>query len=126
MSSQLSLTTTSHGHTAVVSVGGEIDLGTAGELADHVVSALEQAGPDLVLDLGGVTFMDSTGLKVLLAAHRRVQLKGGHLALAGVGRAVRKVLTVTGLDQTFVLTDTVEQALEAVAAAGPPQQAACD
>jgi len=125
MSTQLTLSTTSRDHTAVVSVGGEIDLGTAAELGDHLVAAMQQAGPDLVLDLSDVSFMDSTGLKVLLAAHKRLQLVGGHFALAAAGRSVRKVLTVTGLDQTFPVAETVDEALAALHPA-TPQAAASD
>jgi anti-sigma B factor antagonist len=114
MPTQLSLSTTRHDAAAVVRVGGEVDLGTAGELSDHLAAATQQAGPHLVIDLTDVSFMDSTGLKVLLTTHKRQLLLGGHLALAGVGRSVRKVLTVTGLDQTFLLCDSVDEALAAV------------
>ena len=116
MPTQLSLTTTTHESAAVVSVGGEVDLGTAGELSDYLIAAMQQAGPHLVVDLSGVSFMDSTGLKVLLASNKRVHLVGGHLALAAPGRSVRKVLAVTGLDQTFVVCDSVDDALATVVA----------
>jgi anti-sigma B factor antagonist len=118
MSPELSLSTTTSGHAAVVHVGGEVDLGTAPELDEHLVAAMREAGPDLVLDLTDVSFMDSTGLKVLIAALGRVQRVGGHLALAHTARAVRKVLSVTGLEETFLLSDTVEDALRAVRGAG--------
>jgi anti-sigma B factor antagonist len=124
MSTQLTLSTTSRENATVVSVGGEIDLGTAGELSDHLVTAMQQSGPDLVLDLADVSFMDSTGLKVLLATHKRVQLDGGHLALAAAGRSVRKVLTVTGLDQTFLMVETVDEAVAALRPDGAAQPAA--
>lgn len=127
MSGDLQLTTTRAGTCAVVSVGGEVDLGTAGQLSDQAVAALE-ATADLVLDLGGVSFMDSTGLKVLLVVQRRVQLAGGHLALAAPTRSVLKVLTVTGLDQTFTIRDTVVEAVQACTAeaAAPEAAAASD
>ncbi len=117
MSTQLTLSTTLRGNATVVSVGGEIDLGTAGELGDHLVSAMEHSGTDLVLDLANVSFMDSTGLKVLLATRKRAQLVGGQLALAAAGRSVRKVLSVTGLDQTFQIADTVDEAVAALRSA---------
>jgi anti-sigma B factor antagonist len=123
MSGDLELSTTRDGTCAVVRVGGEVDLGTAGQLSDHAVAA-QQAATSLVLDLGGVTFMDSTGLKVLLAVHRRAQLSGGHLALAAPTRSVLKVLTVTGLDKTFTICDTVDDAVQACAAAAAPEAAA--
>lgn len=123
MSTQLTLSTAPRENAAVVSVGGEIDLGSAGELSDYLVDAMQQTGPDLVLDLSDVTFMDSTGLKVFLATHRRLQLVGGRLALAGPGRPVRRVLTVTGLDQMFLLTETVDEALEALRSRDLPRAA---
>ncbi|MGZ4610243.1 MAG: STAS domain-containing protein [Actinomycetes bacterium] len=117
MSGDLTLSTTAQDGCAVVSVGGEVDLGTATQLGDYAANALQEAGPSLVLDLTDVAFMDSTGLKVLLACHRRAQLAGGALGLAAPTRAVRRVLTVTGLDATFLVRDTVAQAVEAVASA---------
>jgi anti-anti-sigma factor len=124
MSTQLTLSTTSLANATVVSVGGEIDLGTAGELGDHLVSAMQDSGGDLVLDLADVSFMDSTGLKVLLATRKRAQLVGGHLALAAAGRSVRKVLSVTGLDQSFLMAETVDEAVAALRSASTPQAAA--
>ena len=53
-------------------------------------AALQDVSPHVVLDLTGVTFMDSTGLKVLLSIQRRADLAGGSFALAGVGRTGRR------------------------------------
>lgn len=106
----LHLSTASRGRCAVVSVSGEIDLETASQLSEHALSATRERSPHLVLDLSRVTFMDSTGLQVLIAIKRRAELAGGSLTLVGVARAVMKVLTVTGLSETFTIVDTVEQA----------------
>jgi anti-sigma B factor antagonist len=111
MSEELALSTTREGPCAVVSVGGEIDPGTAGELSAAALKAMQEIGPSLVLDLSGVTFMDSTGLKVLLAVHQRAQLAGGGLVLAGPPRSVQRVVNITGLDETFEMRDNVEQAV---------------
>lgn len=107
---QLHLSTRQADDHAVVSVGGEVDLETASQLGDHALDALRDC-PNLVLDLTDVTFMDSTGLKVLLSIQRRADLAGGTLAVAGPTRSVRKILALTGLDQTFRLFDTVDDAL---------------
>jgi anti-anti-sigma factor len=109
----LDLSTQRLGERAVVSVGGEVDLETASQLGDAALDALREVSPHVVLDLAGVTFMDSTGLKVLLTIHRRAELAGGSFAVAAAARPVRRVLTLTGLDQTFALYDTVEEALVA-------------
>lgn len=107
----LHLSTSTLADRAVVRVSGEIDLDTASQLNDHALQAMREHGPHLVLDLGRVTFMDSTGLKVLLAVHRRAELSGGSLGLVGVTRPVMKVLTVTGLTSTFAFFDDVDSAV---------------
>jgi len=104
---------------AIVSVGGEVDLDTATQLGEHALTAVRDVSPHIVVDLAGVTFMDSTGLKVLLSIQRRADLAGGSFAVAGAARPVRKILTLTGLDQTFAIYDTVDQALAARVAPEP-------
>jgi anti-anti-sigma factor len=111
MSGELDLSTTREGPCAIVSVGGEIDPDTAGELTEAALTAMREIGPSLVLDLSGVTFMDSTGLKVLLAVKQRAQLAGGRLVLTGATRSVRRVVSITGLDDTFEARDNVEAAV---------------
>lgn len=104
----LDLTTSRLEDRAVVHVVGEVDLETASSLAEHALDALRDVSPHLVLDLSRVTFMDSTGLKALITIKRRSELAGGSFAVSGAGRSVRKLLNVTGLDQTFALYDSLE------------------
>ena len=82
----LQLSTTRAGDRAIVTVGGEVDLETASQLGDHALDALRDVSPHLVLDLAGVTFMDSTGLKVLLSIQRRTDLAAGSFAVVGATR----------------------------------------
>lgn len=105
----LELSTRQEGERAVVTVAGEVDLETASQLGDHALHALRDGATHLVLDLTGVTFMDSTGLKVLISIQRRAELAGGTLAVAGPSRSVRRLLALTGLDQTFTLHDSVDE-----------------
>ena len=119
MSTELEVSTTSLGLWAVVRVDGEIDLDSAGELSEAALAAMQEIGPRVVLDLSGVTFMDSTGLKVLLAVHKRAELAGGRLVLAGPTRSVNRVVSITGFDQTFAVCEDVESAL-AVIVGEPP------
>jgi anti-sigma B factor antagonist len=111
VSGELDLSTSREGPCAVVRVGGELDPGSAGELSEAALKAMQEIGPSLVLDLSGVTFMDSTGLKVLLAVHQRAQLAGGRLVLAGATRSVRRVVDITGLDETFEIRDDIDAAV---------------
>jgi anti-anti-sigma factor len=80
--------------THAVIVTGEIDLSSAQELEDCLECP---PGQDLTVDFSGVSFMDSTGINVLIRAARR--LKGGHtLRLLRPQAAVRRVLDICGLD----------------------------
>lgn len=106
----LDVSTRQVGERAVVRAAGEVDLETAPRLGDQALDALRTVSPHLVLDLSGVTFMDSTGLKVLLSIQRRADLAGGSLVIAAASRSVRRILGLTGLDQTFRLQDSVEEA----------------
>ena len=105
---ELDLSTRGYGDHAVVSVGGEVDLETATRLGDAALAALRDLSSHLVLDLSGVSFMDSTGLKVLLSLQRSAALAGGSLTVAGATRPVRRILALTGLDQTLQLVDSVD------------------
>lgn len=61
------------------------------------------AGSLLVLDLAGVTFVDSTGLGLLIGVARRMRDGGGELRLRGCRRSVRRVLTLSGLDHVLAI-----------------------
>ena len=89
-----------------MSVTGEIDLYTAPRLHSELTSALAASTPvQLVVDMAGVEFCDSTGMNVLLAAQRRARETGGDLQLASPRPAIKKVLQVTGLESVFTVLD---------------------
>jgi len=85
------------GGVAVIAPIGEIDAVTAPLLAD-AIGRLRQHASRLVVELGGVSFMDSTGLKVLLEAYRDLGRNPEALVLRSPTRAVAKLLSITGLD----------------------------
>ncbi len=82
----------------VIHVDGEIDYGAARQLWDEAASVVEGAGNlRLVLDLGGVTFCDSSGLGVLVGIWTAAHAMGGGLVLARVPERCRQLLKRTGL-----------------------------
>jgi anti-anti-sigma factor len=91
---------------AILFVWGEVDCATAPRLARTLADMTERGQLNLVVDLSGVYFMDSTGLAVLAVAHKRLQHAGGGLVLAGPTSTVRRSLQITGLDKMMPLTDT--------------------
>jgi len=109
---ELKVTSLVQGDHIVVSVHGEIDLYTVPRLKRELAGALAADGPvRLVVDLSGVEFCDSTGVNVLLAAHRQAREAGGDLELAAPRPAVRKILQVTGLETVFTVIDSPAQSV---------------
>ena len=85
---------------SVVHLSGEIDLAVVGDLLEMVLDCLARAD-DLQLDLGDVTFIDSSGLGVLVRVRNEAALQGKSLSLANVGRPTSRLLEITGLGEAF-------------------------
>lgn len=86
---------------SVLRLAGEVDMATAPAFRDAALKAIVDHGPSLTIDLADVTFMDSTGLHVLVATYRRVRVHGGTFALRNIPEIVWKLLRVTGLDEVL-------------------------
>jgi len=95
----------------VVSVTGELDVATAPRLRNEIVRLASSGNTLVVLDLGGVDFIDSTGLGVVVGSLKRVRSLGGELALARAEPQVRRVFEITRLVDILPLHDTVDAAL---------------
>lgn len=94
----------------IVRLRGELDVYNAGLVREALVDAAGRGGSPLVIDLGEVSFMDSTLLGVLVEARTHVTDRRAFL-LAAAGVEVRRALEVSGLDRHFELHETVESAL---------------
>ena len=89
----------------VVKVLGDVDIETSPILEEQLQSVLDQGYSSIIVDLAGVTFLDSTGLSVLIGSLRRCEAAAGHLRLESPRANVQKVLEVTGLVGIFGLDD---------------------
>ncbi len=85
---------------AILSVAGEIDLAVTDEFVLVAQSCLKQ-GNGLSLDLGEVTFIDSSGLGVLVLMRKEAAEQDKTFRLANVSSSVERLLEVTGLDHVF-------------------------
>jgi anti-sigma B factor antagonist len=99
------------GDTHVVELQGELDLSTTPYIAAALDSALETGKRFVVLDLGEVTFVDSTTLTVMLATHRRLEARGGRLVTVCSDPLVARVFEITGLTQRLGVTRSRREAL---------------
>jgi anti-sigma B factor antagonist len=103
----------------VIWIGGELDIYTSARLRrcfrDQLVD--DAAFPrHVVLDLGDLDFVDSTGLQAVVAIAKELRARGRDLTLLSPGHRVLRVLEMTGLDQVFHIDDG-DEPLEAVAKA---------
>nr|WP_046529076.1 STAS domain-containing protein [Cellulomonas sp. FA1] len=99
------------GARTVVHVAGEIDVSSADRLRERVAALVAEQRTDLVIDLTEVTFMDSTGLGLLVGTLKRVRTAGGRLVLVVDSERLLKVFRITGLVQVFTIRETLAEAL---------------
>jgi len=98
----------------LISVRGEVDIYTAPRLKERLIELLDAGVTGVVVDLAGVTFIDSTALGVLIGGVRRLHEADGRMALVVATRPVARVLDITGLDRVFTIHDTREAAIAAL------------
>ncbi|GAA2630480.1 STAS domain-containing protein [Actinomadura fulvescens] len=101
----------------VVKISGEIDVFTSPRLREMLLDIIETGGLHLVVDLGDVTFLDSTGLGVLVGIYHRLRARDGSMSFMGVNDRVRRVFHVTQLTKIFVLHRSLDDAVAAHEAA---------
>jgi len=107
---QLSIVATTTDGIHVLTGAGEIDHHTG----DTLSQALNFSGtprPRVVVDLRQVTFMDSSGINIFIAAHRTLTDAGGWLRLASPTDAVLRTLQLVGLDTVIDCRETLDHAL---------------
>ena len=94
-------------------VTGEIDISSAPRLISGLNEAVGNCELPVVVDLSGVDFMDSTGLALLLNAHRRLSRRGKGFAVVCADGPVRRVFTITDMVEVLRVRDDVEDARRA-------------
>jgi anti-sigma B factor antagonist len=106
------------GEITVVTVSGEITIGKGGDvlLKDKVRSLLQQGRLKLLVDLGGVAYLDSAGLGELVQSYVTAKNKGGSLKLLRLTKRLNDLLTITKLTTVF---ESFDSEPEAIASFGP-------
>ena len=94
----------------VVRVGGELDMDTGPQLHDFLQKVADGGARRVVLDFTDVTFMDSSGLGVLIVWYKELAGLGGRLCVAAVREPVAYVLRVAAVDQLLGVYDSVDAA----------------
>ncbi|MFG2463736.1 STAS domain-containing protein [Streptomyces sp. NPDC048523] len=107
---QLSIVDTSSEGIRILTVAGEIDYDTC-ETLRQALDIPATPPPRLVIDMQQVTFMDSTGINLLIAAHQSATDAGGWIRLAAPTSSVMRTIQIVGLDTLIDCHATLREAL---------------
>lgn len=111
----MELTTTDlDGNVTCVRLNGRLDASAAERIETQLTAAVVSRGRPAIIDLGGVTFVASMGIRLLVAMGRGLKLKGAPLALFGAHGLVHEVLDQAALGQLIPIVATEPQAIERV------------
>jgi anti-anti-sigma factor len=91
-------------HGILIALTGDVDLSTASIVEDEVRRA-EESEDLIVLDLDHVSFMDSSGIRMIVGAHRRLRARDGTLRLANVPAQVRRLFELAGILEHLEIAD---------------------
>ncbi len=105
MSKPFEVTIEHDGSTPRMVLTGELDLATAEQLEDELKRVESSEPPKLVLDLRKLEFMDSTGLRAVIAADSRARERGGKVVIVRAPEEVDRVFRITRMDQHLELVD---------------------
>lgn len=84
----------------IAHINGEIDHHSAKEIREAIDSVTERTSPEkLTLDFYGVTFMDSSGIGLVMGRYKLIRALGGELEVTNVSSHIKKVMKISGLDK---------------------------
>ena len=98
---------------AVLRVGGEVDVYTVPAVRERVIKLIDDGAVHVLADLRQVTFLDSTGLGMLIGSLRRLRARDGSLTLVSDTDRIRRLFRVTALDRVFVIWPSAQEAVTA-------------
>ena len=111
-------TETRDGKTILAPKADRLDAANSGEFREKILSLLEKGGQQLVVDLSGVNFIDSSGLGALLSGYKSANLRSGSFILTGLKPRVLSMFELTRLHRVFTIVATVEDAMAKLDANG--------
>jgi anti-sigma B factor antagonist len=97
----------------VLGVRGEIDVASAPEFHSSLSDLIGQGSEMVIVDLSEVSFIDSTGLGVLVGAEKEMRASGQELRLVVTRPQITKILELTGLDEVFTVLPSTNDAVRA-------------
>lgn len=98
----------------VINLQGEVDVYTAPQLKQEIIDQLGAGANQIVVNLAGVQYLDSTGLGVLIGGLKRAREKDGELTLICPNQRIYRIFEITGLSKIFDIYQSEEEALAGI------------
>jgi len=99
----------------IVELVGDIDGNTAPEAQAKILTQADKPGSKLILDLGGVAYMSSAGLRLLLVIYRKIVGKGGKVVVANIPANIASIMEATGFLDLLMYRESVDAGIAALA-----------
>lgn len=103
---QLTFNRSHHAGTTTLFLAGEVDLNNVDDLISQLTATIAGGAHDLVVDLDGVSYLDSAGLGALVGAHKRLVAAGGVLTIRCSRQRVLRLFELTGLSRVLRMHDS--------------------
>ena len=101
------------GRTLIISLEGELDYTQAERLRTQIDSAYEKSPcKHMVMDMSNISFMDSSGIGMIIGRYKNIETRGGQLALSSMSEPLTKLYEVSGLAKIVLRAATVKDAIE--------------
>ena len=100
------------GNATLVRLKGRMDVATAGDVERACERVIQGGEKFVVLDLGGLDYISSAGLRGILGVDKKIKAQGGKLALCNLKGMVKEVFQISGFAVMFSIFDTAEAALD--------------
>ncbi|HDQ40016.1 MAG TPA: anti-sigma factor antagonist [Desulfonatronum sp.] len=107
----MELSGSKQGSSMVVKVAGRMDATSAPQFEEECAKWIEQGENFLVVDMGGLEYISSAGLRSILATGKKLKGNGGSLAFGNMQGMVKEVFDISGFTSIFPVYDTLEAAL---------------
>ncbi len=108
----MTFTVTQHGDVNIVEVEGQLIVSNRQELKSTVLDQLDKGARKVLVDFGRTSYIDSSGLGVLVSMSKKVREMGGDLRLANLNEDLQTLFELTKLDTLFQISESRERALE--------------
>ena len=102
------------GDVRICRISGKLDANTASEVEKKLQDTINSGNKKLILDLQGLDYLSSAGLRVLLQAFKKMEASQGEMVLTSLNDKVMEIFAIAGLDHFFVLTETEDEAMKKV------------